>query len=86
MTDISLLVAGMVMTFCFFGKLVGINWGTFVMALINGTIIGRFSKLFDKIFDFQPWLKKFSALFELDKKEETGKEHAEPPCERQSRE
>lgn len=85
MTDISLLVAGMVMTFCFFGKLVGINWGTFVMALINGTIIGRFSKLFDKIFDFQPWLKKFSALFELDKKEETDKEHAEPPCERQSR-
>ncbi len=58
--DLTCLAVSLIMTFCFFGKLEGVNFGTVIMAVINGTIIGLFSKLIDKIFD------KFAALFELD--------------------
>ena len=63
--DLSCLAASLVMTFCFFGKLEGVNFGTVIMALINGTIIGLFSELIDKIFDIRPSFPKFAALFEL---------------------
>ena len=63
--DLTCLTASVIMTFVFFGKIEGIGWGTFVMALLNGTIIGFFSKLLDKIFDFQPTFKKFAAAFDL---------------------
>ena len=64
--DLTCLAASLIMTFCFFGKLEGVNFGTVIMALINGTIIGLFSKLIDKIFDIRPSFPKFAALFELD--------------------
>ena len=63
--DMSCLAASVIMTFCFFGRIEGIGWGTLIMALINGTIIGFFSKVLDRIFDFQPVFKRFSRLFEL---------------------
>lgn len=63
--DLTCLVASVIMTFCFFGKFVGISWGTIVMALFNGTIIGFFSKMFDRFFEFQPCFKKFSERFEI---------------------
>lgn len=66
--DLSLLLLSTVMTLCFFKKFVGLNWGTLVMALINGTIIGFFSNLLDCFFEFKPLFKKFSSYFELDKK------------------
>ncbi len=66
--DLSLLLLSTVMTLCFFKKFVGLNWGTLVMALINGTIIGFFSNLLDRFFEFKPLFKKFSSYFELDKK------------------
>ncbi len=65
--DLSCLTASIIMTFCFFGKIVGINWGTLVIALFNGTVIGLFSNMFDKYFKFQPYFKKFSTYFALDK-------------------
>lgn len=65
--DLTCLTASVIMTFVFFGKIEGIGWGTLVMACLNGTIIGFFSKLLDKIFDFQPIFKKFAAAFELKK-------------------
>ena len=43
----------------------GLGWGTLVMALLNGTIIGFFSKQLDRAFEFRPYLKKFAAHFEL---------------------
>lgn len=64
--DLTLLLASTVMTFCFFGKLVGLNWGTLVMATLNGTIIGFFSNQLDRLFEFKPVFKKFSSYFELD--------------------
>lgn len=66
--DLTLLLISTVMTFAFFGKLVGLNWGTLVMAVVNGTIIGFFSKQLDRFFEFEPVFKKFSSYFELDKK------------------
>ena len=64
--DLTCLAVSLIMTFCFFGKLEGVNFGTVIMALINGTIIGLFSKLIDKIFDIRPSFPKFAALFELE--------------------
>lgn len=66
--DLSCLTASVIMTFAFFGEIRGIGWGTLVMALLNGTVIGFFSNLLDKAFDFQATLPRFAALFELQTK------------------
>ncbi len=66
--DLTCLSASVVMTFCFFGKLVGVNWGTLVIALINGTLIGFFSEKLDELFDFRPWFKDFAESFRLESK------------------
>ena len=63
--DLSCLTASAIMTFAFFGEIKGIGWGTLIMALLNGTVIGFFSKLLDRAFDFQPTFPKFAALFKL---------------------
>ena len=63
--DISCLTASVIMTFAFFGKIEGIGWGTIVLAFLNGTVIGFFSKLFDRVFCFQPTFPRFAAFFEL---------------------
>ncbi len=77
--DFSCLTASVVMTFAFFGKIVGIGWGTLFMTIINGTAIGLFSKLLDKFFDFRPTFPKFASLFDLEKaKEKPTAEEREP--------
>ncbi len=63
--DFTMLGIGLILSFCFFGKLVGIGWGTLVMAVLNGTIIGLFSKLFDHFFEFKPAFPKFASFFDL---------------------
>ncbi len=67
--DLSFLVLSVVLTFCFFGRFAGVGWATLVMALINGSIIGFFSKLLDKYFAFTPRFPKFAAQFSLEQKE-----------------
>ena len=49
------VVLGIVMSFAFFGFAVfkGVGVGTIFCALINGFLIGRFSKLLEKHFDFK---------------------------------
>ena len=66
--DLTLLLVSTVMTFCFFGRPEGLHWGTLVMAVLNGTIIGFFSKQLDRIFEFRPCFEKFATHFELDRK------------------
>ena len=66
--DLTCLSASVVMAFCFFGKLVGVNWGTLVIALINGTLIGFFAEKLDEFFDFRPRFKDFAEYFKLDDK------------------
>ena len=47
-----------VLSFAFFGfgHFEGVKWGTILCALINGTIIGLFSKLFDTAFEWKDFL------------------------------
>ncbi len=49
------VVLGIVLSFSFFGFGVfqGVKWGTAVCALVNGFLIGRFSKLLEKHFQFE---------------------------------
>lgn len=68
--DLSCLAVGSAMTLIFFKKFVGISFGTLLIALINGTLIGFFGKVFDRIFEVKPIFKKFSKYFSLEQKGE----------------
>ena len=52
-------VLGIILSFAFFGFGVfkGVKSGTVICALLNGFLIGRFSKLFEKYFDFKDRFK-----------------------------
>lgn len=63
--DASFLLIAVLMSLLFFQKFVGINFGTLIMTVFNGTIIGFFSKLLDKYFTFSPIAKSFSKHFDL---------------------
>ena len=47
-------IIAIAMSFAFigFGRFEGVKWGTVLCALINGWIIGRCSRYFEKYFDF----------------------------------
>lgn len=51
--DLVSCLVGVVMSFAFFGmwNFVGVSWGTFVCALVNGFLIGKFSGWIDKNLD-----------------------------------
>ena len=56
-------LVGVVMSFLIFGlwRFVGVSWGTILCALINGTIIGRFSAFYEKhwtFYDRFPWRRR----------------------------
>lgn len=63
--DLTCLTSSVIMTFVFFGEIKGIGWGTLVMALLNGAIIGFFSKLLDRTFDSRPTFRKLAVAFDL---------------------
>lgn len=65
--DLTLLLVSVVMSFCFFGGLVGLNWGTLVMAVCNGTVIGFFSNRLERAVEFRPRFAKFASVFSLDR-------------------
>lgn len=44
---------GVILSLCFFGKFIGIQWGTIVCAVVNGWLIGRISNFLDDTFSFQ---------------------------------
>ena len=54
-----------IMTLVFFKGFVGIGWGTVVMTLINGLIIGKAGDLFDNVFDVKPLFPKVEEKFRL---------------------
>ena len=59
-------LVGVVMSFLIFGlwRFVGVSWGTILCALINGTIIGRFSAFYEKhwtFYDRFPWRRFFES-------------------------
>ncbi len=63
--DMSFLAIGVIMSLIFFKGFVGVNWGTLVMAVFNGSIISFFSKTFDKFFEPVPLFKGFAKLFKI---------------------
>lgn len=62
--DIVCLLTALILSLAFFGGIKGIGVGTVIMAFLNGTIIGLFGKLYDKIFVFEPIFKKAAKIFE----------------------
>ena len=63
--DLCFLAIGTVMTLAIFGKFVGVWFGTLIIALVNGTLIGVFGKLLDKFTDSPPIFAKISRYFEF---------------------
>ena len=57
--DCSSVVLGIALSFVFFGfgEFRGVKWGTVICAIYNGYLIGRFSKLLERLFVFK---NKFS--------------------------
>lgn len=51
--DCCSLLLSVVLSFAFFGKLVGVQWGTLFCALVNGWLIGRISRFLEGKFDFR---------------------------------
>lgn len=78
--DLTCLLVSVGLSLLFFGRLEGIGVGTLVMAVINGTLIGGFLRLFDRTLDTAPLLWRFAALFEPEKN------NREKPCENKAEE
>lgn len=55
---------GVVLSLCFFGTLVGVQWGTIVCAIVNGWLIGRISRFLENKFVFKDALPLRSRLNE----------------------
>lgn len=68
--DFVYLSLGLTLSFIFFGKIVGLSFGTAIMFVVNGFSISFTMKMLDKFFEFVPLIKPFARFFE-DKKEET---------------
>ncbi len=63
--DLSFLIISVVLTFVFFGKMIGIGVGTFIAAFLNGFLISSFGKLLDRIFVFTAASEKLERIFEI---------------------
>ena len=46
-------VLAVILSLCFFGDFVGVKWGTFVCAILNGWLIGIIGKFLEDKFDFK---------------------------------
>lgn len=64
--DASFLLLSCAMSFALFGfgKFEGIGWGTLIITVCNGTLIGFFGKLFDKYVEITPLWPRFSRFFD----------------------
>lgn len=63
--DISYLILSILLAFVLFHSLVGVNWGTIVVALFTGVFIGLFTKIYDRFFETVPLFPKFAKIFEI---------------------
>ena len=61
--DCTSLVVGIGMSFLFFGRFNGIGIGTVIAAVLNGPVIGLFSRTMEKRIDFSPRYPKLAAVF-----------------------
>ena len=63
--DLAFLTLSVILTFAFFGTFVGISYGTLILTLTNGPLIGLSGKLFDKFFIVKPLFNNFAKHFEI---------------------
>lgn len=63
--DLIYLVVAIVLSLVFFKKLVGISFGTIILTLTNGMVIGFFFNLIEKRLNIVPLFPKFAKLFTL---------------------
>lgn len=63
--DLGYLVVSIVLSLLLFGTLVGIEWGTVVIAFVTGPLIGVFAKWYDKHLETVPLFPKFEKLFKF---------------------
>ena len=63
--DLTCLAVSAVMSLVFFGGFVGIGFGTVLVALINGRLIGFFCRILDRTIDTSPIFTSFASHFEL---------------------
>lgn len=61
--DISYLMLSFALALILFKGFVGIKWGTVVIALATGVIMGCFGKIYDKFFETVPLFPRFEKLF-----------------------
>lgn len=63
--DLGCLVLSVALTLIFFRKFVGIKWGTVIITLINGVLIGFFSKIYDKYIETIELFPRFASKFKF---------------------
>lgn len=63
--DGAMFLLALVMTLCFFQKLVGIGIGTIILTLFNGIQIGWFDRKLDEWCDFVPTFPRLAAIFAI---------------------
>ena len=63
--DITSMLVSVLLSFCFFGLwvFVGVKAGTVICALINGTIIGLFSRFYNRFLEFRATFPKLEEYF-----------------------
>lgn len=63
--DLCCFGLSVVLTLVLFGKFVGIGWGTVIITLVNGVLIGACSKLYDKFFETVPLFPRLAEKFKF---------------------
>lgn len=61
--DIVSLFLAHALSLMFFGRVIGIGWGTFIMAISSGYVTGIFLRILDRYFVFEPKFRKISKHF-----------------------
>jgi len=63
--DFACFSLAIAMTFVFFGRLVGIGWGTVVMTVFNGVLIGKAGDVIDRYFEIKALFPTIEEKFKL---------------------
>lgn len=64
--DLTSCAAGLLLSFFFFRRVVGIGVGSVFCALCNGALISRCCRVLDRVFDFSPRFPRWQRFFAID--------------------
>ncbi len=63
--DLCCLILSLALTLILFKDFVGIKWGTVIITLVNGVLIGLCSKFYDNFFETVPLFPRFAEKFKF---------------------